>query len=170
MIARNRCADVHALAASLLDNFEARLRQGVPHLCPYLDASTAAFPDIIRAVPAAVLAQEFLRLVEESVGPGHTVYEVIAKHGVETVADFLYRRAAPTCHLGERDVEPFNISPVSLAIVRLPPTVGPRDAEIRESLISAFHTKGHCTFTEGSGTDRSGNGGSRSSWLAHRHR
>src|SRR6185436_8152892 len=73
----------------------------------------------------------------------------------ETVADFLYRRAAPTCHLGERDVEPFNISPVSLTIVRLPPAVGSRDAEIRELLMTAFHERGHCTFTEGTGADRS---------------
>lgn len=155
MIARNRCADVNQLAAFLLDAYEARLRQGVSRLCPYLDANTAALPDIIRAVTPSALAEEFLRLVEESVGPGHTVYEVIAKHGVETVATFLYRRAAPTCHLGERDVEAFNISPVSLAIVRLPPTVGSRDSEIREALMAAFRKKGNCTFTEGTASDRS---------------
>lgn len=155
MIARNRCADLNQLTAVLLDAFETRLRQGVPRLCPYLDANTASLPDIIRAVAPATLAEEFLRLVEESVGPGHTVYEVIAKHGVDSVADFLYRRAAPTCHLGERDVEPFNISPVSLAIVRLPPTVGSRDSEIRESLMAAFEKRGACTFTEGTPSDRS---------------
>lgn len=155
MIARNRCADLNQLASYLLDSYQARLRQRVPHLCPYLDANTATFADIIRSVEPSALAEEFSQLVEESVGPGHSVYEVIGQHGIDIVADFLHRRSAPTCHLGERDVEVFNVSPLSLTIVRLPPPVGPHDAELRESLKAAFSKRGDCTFTDGAASDRS---------------
>ncbi|GEM_PF-6169966 len=155
MIERHGCADLNQLSVRILEALEAHVRRLAPTVCPHLDANTACLADLVRAMEPDGLAASFLHVVEESLGTGHTIYEVIARRGLDEVADFLSRRASPTCHLGNRDIEAFNISPLQLTIVRLPPAVGTRDPHIRESLCAALAKYAPCTFADGAPSERS---------------
>ena len=154
LLGRAGCGDLGELAARLLDRYEARLRELAPLACPWLDAAAAPLADLVGAIEVGHLAGAFVELVEESMGAGQTLYEVVAQFGVEKCAAFLYHRAEPTCHLSGRDIEQFNVCTTVLAIVRMPVPVGPRDHEIRAALTDAFRRLGHCTFTEGPKSDR----------------
>jgi hypothetical protein len=154
LVARAHAPDLGALAERLLDGFESRLREQAARLCPHLDPAAAPLSELVRGCDPDAAAAVFARLVEDSAGPGHTVYEAVERVGVGTVAEFLYRRAAPTVHLGDRDTEQFRVSPLVLAVVRLPPAVGPRDPAIRDRLREALGRFGPCTFTDGAAEDR----------------
>ena len=142
------------MASKFFDRFEKTLRERAPRACPWLDADRECLANLLRAIDADLLAAAFAELVEESLGPGHTLYEIIAGFGVDKSAQFLHARAAPTCHFGSRDIEAFNFDPLNLTIVCLPEAVGPRDPDIRTALKAAFEKLGDCTFTVGPSTQR----------------
>lgn len=154
MIVQAHCADIAQLSIRLLDVWEAGLRRLAIEHCPYLDANKAPLADLVRGLSARHLADAFDQAVEEGLGGGHTLYELMNKEGIDEVAKFLFDRAEPTIDLGERDIETFNVSPERLTIVRLPPPSGPRDPAIRDQLIAALNRRGPCIITEGAATDR----------------
>lgn len=154
MLTRTGQSDLNALGEWLLDSFETRLREEASRLCPHLDPIKAPLSELVRGAEAERLAALFTRLVEESVGAGSTIYEAIERIGVEKVVSFLHRRAGSTVDLADRDVEQFNISPLMLTIVRLPPAVGPSDPALRERVRVAFGRIADCTFTDGAADDR----------------
>lgn len=153
MMARAGCSDLRALALHLHDKFEIAVRDVVPAKAPWRDAANDSFADLVRALEPADLADTFIRVTEGAVGPGQTLYETIAKGGLDEVARFLFNRSKPMCHLTGRDIEALRVRTHDEVIVRLPPAVGPRDPAIRANLASALSKLGHCTFRDGSSAD-----------------
>lgn len=154
LITRAGAGDLNGLGDRLLERFEAVLREKGARLCPHLDAGAAPLSELIRGTDPEMVADIFARLVEDSAGPGHTLYEALDRFGVEKAAEFLFRRAEQTVSLSDRDVEQFHVAPVVLVIVRLPPSAGPRDPEIRDRLKAKLAHLGPCTFTDGAEADR----------------
>ncbi|MCA9076702.1 MAG: hypothetical protein KDA93_16880 [Planctomycetaceae bacterium] len=134
LLARQKCQDQRELAGILLEKWEADLREQAAGWLP----PTAPLGTLLTHVPPATIADSFQSIVEGSLGEGHTLYEMIERAGILRTARDLYERAEQLCHLRSRDIEPFNITPCDLTIVRLPQPVGRRDAQIRDELAKAF--------------------------------
>lgn len=153
MVAQQRCSDLQELSADLLDRLTARLQDLAASRYPWL-ATGAPLPRLIAAIDPSEAALQFNGLIQESLGPGHTLYQVIKQYGVPKLACELFQRAAHTCHLRGRDNERFNLSTQQMTIVRLPPPAGAADCEIRRRLRDAFERLTQCTVTEGSPDDK----------------
>ncbi len=154
MIARNNCADLNEWASKFLELYEERLRERARTEYPWIDANNASLSDLVRIVEPQDLADEFGWLMQESVGTGHTLYELIDKYGVVRAAEYLYQRAQHTCQLGNRDIEALNVCPSEITLVRLPQPVGPKDQEIRNRLARVFQKLGNCSVAEGAREQR----------------
>lgn len=153
MVAHQKCADLQEFSANLLSRFDARLHALAASRCPWIDVD-APLCRIVAAISPDEAAAEFASLIQESLGPGHTLYQVIDQHGVQQLASDLFERAAHTCHLRGRDNERFNVPTVQMTIVRLPQPVGAADFEVRQRLTIAFDELDDCTITEGSPDDK----------------
>lgn len=154
MVTREGCADLQELVGAQLIRLEKRLREVASLRYAWIGAADAPLARLLAAIDSGETAAEFMQLVVESLGSGHTLYQVIEQYGVQRLARELFQRAAHTCHLRGRDNELFNVSTVALSIVRLPQPIGPADFEIRQRLTVAFEQLGDCTVTEGSPHDK----------------
>lgn len=131
---RLRCSDQNELSGILLVRWVDLLR---PHAERWV-SDLAPLGVLLTYVDPERAAGEFARLVESLLGEGHSLYEIIERFGVLKVASELVNRAEQLCSLQSRDLEPFNVTPLTLTIVRLPPAAGPRDLQIRDQLEAAF--------------------------------
>ena len=150
LLTRLDCKDKLALAKALLTKWEAALRE---HALGWLPPS-APFGLLLTYLDAITVADCFRRVVESSLGEGHSLFEIVEREGLESTAHDLYDRAEHLCQLRSRDIEQYNVNPCSVTIVRFPPPVGPRDAVLRERLAAAFLKLGHCSLVEGSAAER----------------
>ncbi len=150
LLTRLDCKDKLALAKALLAKWEAALRE---HALGWLPPS-APFGLLLSHLDAVTVADCFRRVVESSLGEGHSLFEIVERMGLESTAQDLYDRAEHLCQLRSRDIEQYNVNPCSVTIVRFPPPVGPRDAVLRERLAAAFLKLGHCSLVEGSAAER----------------
>ena len=153
MLERQRCGDRRTLAGLLLDKLEPRLREAAVREFPSL-ADTATFGTFLAWLPAETIADAFADVFDQSIGEGHTLYELIHQFGVKRTARELWERAEPLCDLQCRDINQFNVTPCSHAVVKLPPPVGHRDAHIRERLASEFREFGKCSVLESAPTEQ----------------
>ncbi len=153
MVARQRCADLQELSTDLLSRFDARLHNLAASRYPWIEPD-APLPRLVAAIDPDEAGAEFVSLVRESLGSGHTLYQVIDQYGVRQLARELIERAAHTCHLRGRDNERFNVPTVPMTILRLPQPVGAADFDIRQRLDAAFRKLGDCTVTNGSPDDK----------------
>lgn len=142
--------DQLTLAKALIVKWEAALREQALGWLP----PNAPFGLLLASLEPKVIADSFRRLVESSLGEGHSLYEIIERNGIESTALDLYDRAEHLCHLRSRDIEQYNVNPCSVTIVRLPPAIGPRDVELRDRLAATFLRLGHCSLVEGSASER----------------
>ncbi len=153
LLARQKCQDQRELVSILLQKWEADLReQAAGWLAP-----TASLGTLLTHVSPATIADSFQAVVEGSLGEGHTLYEMIERAGILRTARDLYERAEQLCHLRSRNIEPFNITPCELTIVRLPQPVGRRDGQIRDDLAQAFTDLceyEHCALIEAPNSER----------------
>lgn len=108
---------------------------------------------LVRLAPGRI-ADVFERLFEESLGEGHSLYEIVEKFGIEKLVADLLGRAEPLCHLNHRDIPQFNVTPVEHTVVRLPLPSGPRDKHIRTQVEVAFQRVTHCTVLDSAPGER----------------
>lgn len=147
---RQQCQDLRELTGKLLLKWEGDLREQAAGWMP----ATAPLGALLTHLPSETIADSFQRIVEQSLGEGHTLYEMIERAGIASTARDLYERAEQLCHLRSRDIEPFNITPCAVTIIRLPPPVGPQDARIREELAEAFVQLGPCSLVQAPASER----------------
>lgn len=145
---------LHEVVKDIRDVYVKSLQNVAKQRYASLDYENSSLAKIVLTMGARELADVFCSVVNDTLGEGHSIYEIIDRIGVKDCAKFLWQRAEITCHLGGRDQDRFNIAPVRLAIVRLPMPVGNRDPEIRERLMNAFRSEGDCTFVDGNIADR----------------
>ncbi|MCA9076708.1 MAG: hypothetical protein KDA93_16910 [Planctomycetaceae bacterium] len=153
LLARQKCQDQRELVEVLLQKWEADLRVRAAGWLP----PTATLGTLLTHISPKTIADSFQSVVEGSLGEGHTLYEMIERSGIARTALDLYERAEQLCHLRSRDIEPFNITPCKLTIVRLPQPVGRRDGQIREELARAFSDlcrQEHCAVIEAPNSER----------------
>lgn len=151
----NHCADTPALANKMFAEFDVRLRQLARETHTHLDADGASLASLLLDLPVKDTTTEWLRLFDEHLGHGHSLYARVGAMGTETVTEFLWKRAAPTCFFLGRDHERFGMNITEVAIVRLPPTVGAEDPRIREHVASLFRGYSrNCHITTGAVDDR----------------
>jgi hypothetical protein len=154
MLTQLHAPDETALTRTLLDRFEARLREICPQVCAWIDRDEP-LPELVRGIPPEAQAAAFRTAVEQAQGPGQSFYELLAREGIDECADFLYRRSEPTVHLSGRDMERLGISPTRLCIVTLPRPLGPKDHQIESDLRAAFEKIDlTCAITYAPVTDR----------------
>ena len=94
MLERQRCGDRRTLAGLLLDKLEPRLREAALREFPSL-ADTATFGTFLAWLPAETIADAFADVFDQSIGEGHTLYELIHQFGVKLTARELWERAEP---------------------------------------------------------------------------
>ncbi len=131
---RLRCGDQGELSGVLFDRWIESLRPLAERWVP----TSAPVGVILSHVDPEEAALAFVQLIESLLGEGHSLYEIIDRYGGTKVATELFNRAEQLGSLQSRDIEPFNVTPLTLTIIRLPPTVGPRDSHIRDQLEAAF--------------------------------
>ncbi len=131
---RLRCSDQGELSGVLFDRWIESLRPLAERWVP----TSAPVGVILSHVDPDEAALAFVQLIESLLGEGHSLYEIIDRYGVTRVATELFNRAEQLGSLQSRDIEAFNVTPLTLTIVRLPPPVGPRDSHIRDQLHAAF--------------------------------
>lgn len=150
MKAAARCADLVSLVAALRPDLEARLRESARRRYPHVDAGGGSLAALVVELPAAEIVAAVEGLVADHLGVGHSLYELLERHGVIAAAEFLWRRAAPTCFFKGRDHDRFGTPTTEIAIVRLPAAIGPRDEPVRAELAAAFRAQDPtCHVTEG---------------------
>lgn len=154
MLTQLQAADEADLARIVLASWEARLRAVCPKVCAWVDRN-APLPDLLRGIPPEVQAQEFHTIVEESRGPGQSLYEILKREGIKENAEFLYSRSEPTVHLSGRDMAQLGLSPQRFCIVTLPKPSGPQDGVIRDQLMVMFEKiNPDTTFADAPPSDR----------------
>ena len=153
MLERQRCGDRRALAVVMIDKLEPRLREAAVRDFPSL-AVTASLGMFLAWLPAETIADAYAEVFDQSIGEGHSLYELINQFGVDRTVRELWERAEPLCDLRQRDNSRFNVTPIQHAVVRLPPPVGHRDGHIRERLASRFRAFGNCSVLEASANEQ----------------
>ncbi len=136
------------LVEKLRDQFVKRLADRARQVAPWLDADRAGLVELVLSLPVRDVLAGYVQLVDDSLGAGHTLYELVEQHGVELAARHLYEHAQHCCHLRSRDRDVFNVPTAQMTIVRLPPPIGPHDEPIRLALIEAFQQLDDCSMTE----------------------
>ena len=148
------CSDLAELANQLASQFEARLREHAKRVCPYLEAERASVPALMLEATTADLTQLIDDTVEDNLGNGHSLYELVDAYGVERAVKYLYERAGPTCSFSGRDCETLGVSPDELSIVRLPRARSPDDERIRTRIKNHFKKLPKCHVDEEGETGR----------------
>jgi hypothetical protein len=154
MKAARDCPDTHALATQLHADFAARLRETARRSHPQVDADRASVPTLLLHLGATELADAWLRLVEENLGGGHSLYDQARAYGLTRLAEELWQTAAPTCFFLGRDHDRFGMNLTEVAVVRLPLARGPADEQARGELAEFFRRRSlNCDVTDGSRAD-----------------
>lgn len=151
--AKFRCDDRQELLAAIGSKWEVRLRAYAKEHHSWIPQS-CALAELLTHLAPLESAAEFVQLITDSVGDGHTLYDSVVVNGTEQLASELFERAAPLCNLASRDIAQFNIHPTDCTIIRLPRTKGHKDGEIRRQLVEAFSRLGSCSFVEASDLER----------------
>lgn len=139
MIERAQLPDRHSFVVEFVERLQAVLQEEVSTEADTSVKQRCLGQLLVQLAPERIL-DLFEKLFEESLGTGHSLYEIVEQFGIEKLVDDLLQRAEPLCHLNQRDIEAFNVTPAVHTVVRLPVPIGPRDREIRSSLEGAFLT------------------------------
>lgn len=145
---RHRCQDRRELnqlfEEKLIDSLNASARLRHPHV-----RTPATLADLIVQLPPRETAVGVLDVVAGLIGDVHTIYTAVRTCGVRRVAEELFERAGPLCHLDSRDHIRLNVETHRDLIVRLPRPRGADDAEIAEQLRETFRElQPTCQFLE----------------------
>lgn len=136
------CSDLTQLVSLLEGEFQSRLRDHARDYCPHIDAGQASFATLILETADGEISPVPQRLVEDRLGTGHSLYQLVEATGIDCCVSHLWERGAPTCFFAGRDDQKFGLEPTELAILRLPRATSPADEEIRTELKRAF--EGRC--------------------------
>jgi hypothetical protein len=142
--------DMGMVASALSKEFEGRLRDLARARYPHIDVAHSSVATLIVEGVGEDLAQLLADLVEESLGHGHSLFQLIERYGVAAAARFLWLRAESTCFFSGRDHDRLGTPSTEIGIVRLPKATSPMDETIRERLAAAFRSLSqNCQVTGG---------------------
>jgi hypothetical protein len=142
--------DIGMVVSALAKEFEGRLRDLARVRYPHTDVAHSSVAALIVEVAGEDLAELLADLVEESLGHGHSLFQLIERYGVDAAARFLWLRAESTCFFSGRDHDRLGTPSTEIGIVRLPRATSPMDETIRDRLAAAFRSLSrNCQVTAG---------------------